>query len=278
MSRSKNVYQGVQLNRIHRSELDDNKLRELSRHEARLEVDLKTVERARMVMKKSMDHDKQLFMKGGTQTNTKITTSSYLRPTAHPPTHHSRFVPDTKSKRVSISEQGGIDSNVVANSSKPSPHPSTELVEQNHTVSIYDRFLESSTGLPSTKRQSDSAKKKATPSPKDTSADTPENKEGSAASRDKEEVQNHVKDADVFVKRSSIWETLSVPKHVSMTKLKRTQVEREFSQPASTKLTQKSSQKGKPNQPTQHARGRHSNGQSVNYKGKELDKKLKNDT
>lgn len=100
--------------------------------------------------------------------------SHSLRTTVHPPTHHSRFVADTKSKRVSISEQGGIDTSVVAASSKSSPNPNTELVEQNHTVSIYDRILESSTGLPSTKRQSDSAKKKATPSPKETSTDVTE--------------------------------------------------------------------------------------------------------
>ncbi|GFS16394.1 hypothetical protein ElyMa_004955700 [Elysia marginata] len=115
-SNSKSVYQGMVLKRTHRSEYDDNQLRDQARHNTRLDHEIRTVERARNVMAKSMEADKQLFIKSGVQSNIRVTKSRHSATnaqkhllTSQAAAQHHRLVSDTRVKRSSVSDTDAVD-------------------------------------------------------------------------------------------------------------------------------------------------------------------------
>ncbi|KAH9508271.1 hypothetical protein Btru_050675 [Bulinus truncatus] len=258
MSKSKNVYQGTNVQRIHRSELDDNKLRDLAREEVRLGENLKTVERARTVMMKSMDADKQLFIKAGAQSSNKVNkSSSYGSAQKLTSSQSTRVIPEQKVKRTGSSEQNDPSYN-----EPPGPgHGADRQRDQTDSIvsaplydtgSVYDQLFEANAILAPGKRASKSglninlAEVQAV-ARNDSQMAKPEDAglvrtQGDCGTNngqkgsDCEQVLG--RDHSMDVRRSNIWETLSTPKHVSMTKAKRTQVEREFLRPTKAKPDQ----------------------------------------
>ncbi|CAL1534914.1 unnamed protein product [Lymnaea stagnalis] len=278
MSRSKNQYQGMNLQRVHRSELDDSKRRDLARHDARLGEDLKTVERARHVMMKSHESDKLLFIKSGGPSNIKVnknTPGPNFKSNTQSYGGHSRFVQDTKIKRSSFADQGDVDgppangTNGPLRSDRlgPTEHtPGTAEASYYDTTSVYDRFFEANTGIAAPKRGSKTFTDEGAvkPSAHPTRTNEPlssvtatahttngvhgnkdaamaaerinppsQLKQGMEETDSENERREAVTDREYTqeTKRPSIWETLSVPKHMSTVKSKRSQVEREFSRP-----------------------------------------------
>lgn len=260
----------MNLQRVHRSELDDTKRRDLARQEARLGEDLKTVERARHVMMKSHDSEKLLFIKSGAPSNTKVNKTQGLNVKLN--TRSSRFVSDTRLKRPSFADQGDIDGQtsngthgITPRAERLGPGPAeqtgpTHTTEASYydTTSVYDRFFEANTGMAAPKRGSrtftdeggikQSAPLANTPpaAPTTNGANsvkdvTPErinrsSQLGPAIDDPDSENEAHetvaAKEYRHETKRPSIWETLSIPKHMSTVKSKRSQVEKEFSRPS----------------------------------------------
>ncbi|BFZ21144.1 hypothetical protein BsWGS_24183 [Bradybaena similaris] len=107
MSRSKNFYQGIGLGRVQRSEYDDSKLRDLARHDARLGESLKTVDRAKNVMKKSLEADKHMLIKTGLPMTRKTPATSYgvhSHLDSKTPPQQTRIGSDVRVKRFSVTE------------------------------------------------------------------------------------------------------------------------------------------------------------------------------
>nr|KAI8732823.1 hypothetical protein BgiMline_029548 [Biomphalaria glabrata] len=280
MSKSKNVYQGLNVQRIHRSELDDAKLRDLAREDARLNENLKTVERARHVMLKSMDADKQLFIKSGTQANNKSNKSSNH---GFNQKSQSKLANDQKLRRPSSAEErdpstNELIQNHVAERQRPRVPDVTSYYDAGSVYDHLDHLFEANAALESGKRASKGSLQLHSGEGQLVSHNgldiafveesvsvlpTAESVARSSVTVNEKVGENEfIPYREEETRKSNVWDVLSTPKHISITKAKRAQVEREFTRPAKSSPTGASS-KGKADLPKRQVTAKKTSGQPL---------------